>query len=81
MNLYQVSIINVDYCTFVFAETRNKAKYMMVGCFGDEEYCDLRTLLLKKDVGGVATVIEHEGDAGYKRVQELGFGFREEVEE
>ena len=49
--------------------------------FFDEEYCDFRTRLLKKDVGGIATVVEHEGDADYKRVQDLGFGFRAEVEE
>ena len=81
MNLYQVSIINVDYCTFVFAETRNKAKYMVVNRFGQEEYCDLRAKLLKKDVGGIATVVEHEGDEHYSKVLGLGFGFREVEEE
>jgi len=38
MNLYQVSVQNDEWCTFVFAETRNKAKAMMVGWFFDEEY-------------------------------------------
>jgi len=81
MNLYQVSVQNDEWCTFVFAETRNKAKVMMVGWFFDEEYCDFRTRLLKKDVGGIATVVEHEGDEHYSKVLGLGFGFREDVED
>ena len=81
MNLYKVWIKNQDWCTFVFAETRNKAKYKLVGNFGEDEYCDIRSSLLKRNVGGSAALVECEGDADYKRVQELGFGFREEVEE
>ena len=71
MNLYWVT--DNDECgTYVFAETRNKARNMMVGWFSDEEYINLRALLLSKDVGGDSRVVDCEHADGYDRVLALG---------
>lgn len=78
VNLYSV-VLGDQWGYFVFAKSRNRARSLCVHHFAEEEYLDLSAYLLKKDVGGKTDVcVDCEEDEGYKRVLELGFGYREE---
>lgn len=79
MNLYWVTD-NDDYGAYVFAESRNKARMMMVHHFDDEEYIDLRAYLKAKDVGGDSRVVECEEEKGYDRVLACGCRYATEEE-
>lgn len=79
MNLYQVYPTTYDYCYFVFAKTANRAKSLCTHYNTvDEDYIDLRCRLLKKNVGGEETVVDHPLDKDYARVLAEGFKYIEE---
>jgi|GEM_PF-4545407 len=53
MSLYCVYPRNGDWCCFVFAETRNRARALLVGYFDDEDgYIDFGARCVKKGVNG-----------------------------
>ena len=83
MNLYIVYEKTGSYCsdygTYVFAETANRAKSMMVCHYSDEQYVDLRVNLLKKDVGGKEEIIDTE--EGCDRLSDLDFRYMTESEQ
>ena len=79
MNLYWVCDNN-EYGAYVFAETRNRARSMMVGHFYDEEYIYLKAYLKKRDVGGEEAIVDDDTDKDYKRVTDLDFRFMTEEE-
>ena len=80
MNLYIVDEKDSDYATYVFAETRNKARVMMIGFYWDEEYINLRARLVAKDVGGIAEVVDNDEGEVYERLLKLGGRYESEVE-
>jgi hypothetical protein len=89
INLYAVYPDTYEYQVFVFAESGNKAKMLMVNHFtNDEPYTMWRYKLLKKDVNKEydGMVVECETDKAYEYVKELGFeymvegGMRNEVD-
>ena len=83
MNLYFVCMKDADWGTFVFAETRNKARAMCVNYFSnDEDYPSLCAYLRAKNVEGEAGIADTNDaeDKVYKRVLALGFKFDEERE-
>ena len=76
MNLYAIYPSSYDWCCYVFAETPNKAKYMLVRYFNeqDEQYIDFRYGVVGKDVGGKAEIC----DWNCKRLSDLGVSYAEE---
>lgn len=59
MNLYKVMPITYDWCCYIFAETRNKAKSMLVGHFDDDnKYIDFRCETIKKNVDGNSQICD-----------------------
>ena len=59
MNLYKVYPFGDEWCCYVFAETRNKAKTMLVHYFtNDDEYIDYGCKTVKKNVGGEPEVCD-----------------------
>lgn len=79
MNLYNVSTDFTQYSCFVFANTRNEARTMMVDYFWDEPYIELKARLIKKDVDGDYEVCDVDCD----RLAKLGIKYltEEEIEE
>jgi hypothetical protein len=61
MNLYMVYPRGDDWCCYIFAETRNKAKMMLLHYFTyDDEYIDYGCRTIKKDVGGESEVCDED---------------------
>lgn len=58
MNLYEVYPRYDYWCCYVFAETRNKARYALVNYFDDTKYIDFSCKLIKKDTGGKPEVCD-----------------------
>lgn len=76
MNLYVVCPDGQEWACFVFAETGNKAKQMIVNHIDDTPYIDFRYSTLKKDVGGDPEVCDTDCD----RLGVLGFKYMTEEE-
>lgn len=63
MNLYKVYPLKDEWCCYVFAETRNKAKTMLVHYFtSDDEYIDYGCRTIKTDVHGDSEVCDENCD-------------------
>lgn len=65
INLYLVYPRSDEWCCYIFAESRNKAKYMIVGHFSHydgSEYIDYNAVTIKKDVGGSPEVCDLDCD-------------------
>ena len=78
MNLYLVYVGRFEWCCFVFTTSRNRAKMLVMQCFGtDDPYTDYRCITKQKDVGGTERVIDWQEDEEYYRVTELGFSYKE----
>jgi hypothetical protein len=71
MNLYIVCPDGQEWGCFVFAETPNKAKQMLVNKIDDTPYIDFRYSTLKKDVGGNPEVC----DTDCERLDALGYKY------
>ena len=83
MNLYFVTDCCYESGAFVFAESGNKAKSMMVNHFSDDEpytYWRYQTLVKNVDEKQGGKIIDYYDDDGYDYVQQLGFEFKEETE-
>lgn len=83
VNLYRVSPSSYDYCYFVFARSRNKAKQLCTHYNDDsEDYIDLRCSLCEKNVNPEYEnkVIDSQADKEYEYVRSLGFEYSEEVD-
>ena len=78
MHLYQV-YMGDEYCCFVFAETKNRARYMCHNYF-DEDYIDTTAYLRVKDTGGKEALIDSDYDENYSRVTNLGYRYATEEE-
>jgi hypothetical protein len=76
MNLYVVSPIEKEWSCFVFAETGNKAKQMVVNYIDDTPYIDLRYSTMRKDVGGKAAACDDDCE----RLKALGYRYMTEEE-
>jgi hypothetical protein len=69
---------NDEWCCFVFAETRNKARARLVGHFdNNHEYIDFGARCVKKNVGGEPEVC----DTDCARLESLGFKYSQDGDE
>jgi hypothetical protein len=61
MNLYFVYPYNDEWCCYVFAETRNKAKTMILHYFTDDDYyIDYGCRIIYKNVDGISEVCDED---------------------
>ena len=50
-----------EWCCYVYADTRNKARAMLVGYFNNElEYTDFNAVAIRKDVGGESGIYDRD---------------------
>lgn len=81
MNLYVCRYDEQDWISYVFAETRGKAKYLFNKFWGggDEEFYWVRSSLVgKSDSVKIPTVVDCEEDEHYPAVLELCDGYVDE---
>ena len=82
MNLYRVCDKHYEWGCFVFAQSRNQAKYLVADSFG-EDYINMRCKTLKRGVNiDHYLVVDCEDAKGYDLVQECGFHYptQEEID-
>lgn len=80
MNLYSVGYYLSNWCVYVFAPTRNRAKAMVAELYG-EEYIHMRCKTLRKGVNvAVPSVVDSEDDEAYKDVLKCGYRYMTEEE-
>lgn len=82
MNLYRVCDKHYEWGCFVFAKSRNQAKYIVANYFS-EEYTAMRARILKRGVNiDHSLIVDCEDSKGYDLVQECGFRYptQEEID-
>lgn len=78
MNLYCVWDEQYEWCCFIFARTRNEAKVMWAGEFG-QEYTSARCKTLRKGLGfPIRKCVASPYDPDYGVVVGLGYEYKED---
>ena len=80
MNLYWVQEKEAEWGVYVFAKTRNKARYMLPDYSRNElEYISTTAKFIgKTDDVKTATVVEDEGSPLYPIVKSFGYRYTDE---
>ena len=80
MNLYSVTDKTYDWCCYVFATTRGRAKALGASYIG-VDYIDARCSTLKRGVNFSQEMVVDDTDSpGYEMVLKCGYEFADEEE-